>query len=458
MVARMFQKFDGESFKGQVYRVQHAKVARFVTYRDAPFLAIIGTIFFCMVVVTVVIIYGSLKPFTPPATCDEVGSTSPSIYMNFHGGVPRLSLFTEQNGINSLMRLDLSGKVTPPKIRSKGVTLSEPRGMTLFQGRLFVIMAASSYTRILQYSCCNNGGYRDLLTVAPSYSRSRNPGLVHPYSLAVDAQMGHLYVSAQDTGEVLRYDITTNLPVPSPVSLAGVTGIDPGAFAIMPPIICGTRRKDNAVAPKKERVREEKGWNMTTPTSLGKWNASFATRKMQDSGLRGLTIVPQLRILLVILRCNMFYVIDLDTGEFLQKFVVSEPRQALYVPEMQQVYVTGRGGAYTFDLISPSQYNGSALPRRRLLLNKKMFRDPQMVSASGITSNGKSLWLVSHGLSISKLPLHKQLNNAMIEYDLASHQRASPPGQVEGSRRVPPIRRSPIRYDDFPETIMYSPC
>ena len=205
-----------------------------------------------------------------------------------------------------------------------------PRGMALLDGELFMISAWVSASRIMKYSCCTGNGTRKLLKVAPSYNKHHNPGMVHPYALATDTVKRHLYVAGQDTAEILRYDVASGdpreTPLPAPPALQRVAGLDPGVFAVFPGLACS---EGEGVAGSNEGMKGGKGLPVTTKTRLP-WGRNGTTplkeRNYADSGLRGIAVISEHRLLIALAKCDKnkdvggkVYVIDLDTGEWLQQ-------------------------------------------------------------------------------------------------------------------------------------------
>ena len=320
-----------------------------------------------------VVVYGSYRPFQAPASCDS--NTGPSLYMTFHGGKPEVGLFSSQKGENGVVRFGLDGSLEGGVLKSRGVMIADPRGMAFYEGRLYLISAWRAASRILQFSCCTpHGGARVLLKVAPSYDRLTNPGMVHPYGLAVDATKGHLYVASQDASEVLRYDAETGEALPVLPALDGVSGIDAGTAVVVPEVKCHELYLDDPNAPLSDagempavdgfRAAGGAGGAVAPATNTALRDTQNTTlhpkkRSFDDSALRGIAALGTERLLLVLAKCQSnkyrggkMFVVDMDTGDFLDEFDVDDPRDLTYVPAVQRVFVTGRDGIRSF-LVQP---------------------------------------------------------------------------------------------------------
>jgi len=77
------------------------------------------------------------------------------------------------------------------------------------------------------YSDCGAGGVRSYQH--DFIDEEASAGLVHPYGVAAEPNTGHIYVTAQDTNVVLRFD-RQGKPLPFPPYFNGSTDYYPGTF------------------------------------------------------------------------------------------------------------------------------------------------------------------------------------------------------------------------------------
>ena len=80
---------------------------------------------------------------------------------------------------------------------------------------------------MLHYSLCKSSGSRSFLSAFSVADPYNNPGLSHPYGVAVSPS-GGVYVSNQDSNSVTRYDSSGN-PMALPPALAHGQ-YNPGTF------------------------------------------------------------------------------------------------------------------------------------------------------------------------------------------------------------------------------------
>eukprot|EP00920_Eleutheroschizon_duboscqi_P029786 GHVT01072382.1.p1 GENE.GHVT01072382.1~~GHVT01072382.1.p1 ORF type:complete len:701 (-),score=146.20 GHVT01072382.1:524-2626(-) len=158
------------------------------------------------------------SPPSLPGSTSISGSTSPS--------------FTSSPS-TSASSTPLSSTPPPASIGStrRVIHLRSLRGMLLAtDGQLFVGDGYQGDSKIVLFSDCiaEKQGKRSARKIFTSHHPKLNPGLVHPYGLARFASF--LYVSAQDTGEILRFELTSARPAKVPASLKNKTGVDPGLF------------------------------------------------------------------------------------------------------------------------------------------------------------------------------------------------------------------------------------
>ena len=73
---------------------------------------------------------------------------------------------------------------------------------------------------MFEFGTCQSDGTRPLLATFTSYSESTNPGLIHPYGLAVNSQ-GHVFTANQGSNLVVAYDGNTGAPLPVSPALSG---------------------------------------------------------------------------------------------------------------------------------------------------------------------------------------------------------------------------------------------
>eukprot|EP00922_Rhytidocystis_sp_ex-Travisia-forbesii_P003240 GHVS01004744.1.p1 GENE.GHVS01004744.1~~GHVS01004744.1.p1 ORF type:complete len:461 (-),score=109.17 GHVS01004744.1:75-1457(-) len=232
----------------------------------------------------------------PPAPWDPLKCLgAPFLYLTFHGGpigsgrawadaVDGRSVVGQDRRVRNVCQYSRDGCVIGSVLLPSPVALPlvSLRGMLLQDDLLYVADAYKGSSRILVYGKPDNyspscrqqrtkqndqqGGGRPKqeTAVLPQHHRRGfvriltqhddvdNPGLLHPYSIANDASTPtaspYLYVSAQGTSEVLRYDLTSG----GPASTAGGSSgrlkeeevLDPGVFVQLSTTKQGKQKKE----------------------------------------------------------------------------------------------------------------------------------------------------------------------------------------------------------------------
>merc|ERR1711904_132336 len=132
----------------------------------------------------------------------NVSSDPSHFYISFHDGkdqpaVERYSMdgSDDRSGTSVLMGFDLQ----------------EVRHMVNWKdGKLLVARTCKSddgeCSRVLIYGACNLLGKRAYEGDFTKFDKTSNPGLVHPYSIAVEPTTGYVFVSSQHSNTVIRYD------------------------------------------------------------------------------------------------------------------------------------------------------------------------------------------------------------------------------------------------------------
>jgi len=146
-------------------------------------------------------------------------------YLTFHGG-------HKKHDINNVYRFNIADGSSIDVFQDDS-SLDELRGLYIRKdGSLLLSNANKDNSKILSYGSCTTGGHRTLQSVFTSYDPYANPGLEHPYGIAVSPS-GDVYVSNQDTDSVTRYyggGANMGKPMKLPPALSG-GDYDPGTFA-----------------------------------------------------------------------------------------------------------------------------------------------------------------------------------------------------------------------------------
>mmetsp|Transcript_29885 Transcript_29885/g.74265 ORF Transcript_29885/g.74265 Transcript_29885/m.74265 type:complete len:391 (+) Transcript_29885:3-1175(+) len=159
-----------------------------------------------------------MRHVRPPGGC----YSPPYLYVTFHGG----STGDEHN----VVRYARDGCNLGTVLMTGPHKLRELRGMMLSDGHLLVAEAYRYDSKIVEYGPCQpeSKGQREYVRVLTRRS-AHNEGLWHPYGFA--QWDGYLYVSNQNSHEVVRYDVETGLPGPvAPVLKEYESKLDPGTF------------------------------------------------------------------------------------------------------------------------------------------------------------------------------------------------------------------------------------
>jgi DNA-binding beta-propeller fold protein YncE len=159
------------------------------------------------------------------------------LLVTFHGG-------ESNSAINTVMRYSLKGEELGSALVGAGVSnLRELRGMlALPDGRLLVANAYKDDSRLVLVSNCDASGQRQLEGNFSVFRPIANPGLVHPYGIAMGSD-GTVFTTTQDTALLMRFFGATGPfsdfagqphPMPSVLMDQLDAGSDfaPGAFAV----------------------------------------------------------------------------------------------------------------------------------------------------------------------------------------------------------------------------------
>lgn len=173
----------------------------------------------------------------------------PYLYISYHGG-------RADGRARAVCKFSRDGCAMGVALMPSSLhRLQHPRGLMIHGNYLFAAESDRDNSAILRYSHCNPslGNRRELLEVLVT-GKEGDPdaGLVHPYGFAKDNN-GWLYVSAQDTFVVLRYDAITGEPAPLPPALQHVVLNDTSIEEL---IAIEDEEALEARDEKKERIRQ----------------------------------------------------------------------------------------------------------------------------------------------------------------------------------------------------------
>lgn len=127
----------------------------------------------------------------------------PAILVTFHGG-------SGDGAQNNVWALDADGDVVTDTFLAppKGVKLDELRDMQFADdGSLFVVNANKNRNEVLRFAAPPDGGLPWRMVGTTPYSQgltAANPGLAHPYGVALSPDEQTLFASSQDTSVVTR--------------------------------------------------------------------------------------------------------------------------------------------------------------------------------------------------------------------------------------------------------------
>ncbi len=147
-------------------------------------------------------------------------SDDPMLLITFSGeaGKPGVT-----DPINNVYGITAGGTQIPDLLNTAGVTISELRGMALFEGYLYVANSHKSDTKILRYAITDPTGpfpYADTYATPDT-----TPGLLHPYQPVFDGE-GNLFVTSQDTYVVTKFDAKDSAAPISPWLTDNFPGIN----------------------------------------------------------------------------------------------------------------------------------------------------------------------------------------------------------------------------------------
>lgn len=131
------------------------------------------------------------------------GDGPPAILVTFHGG-------SGDGAQNNVWALDAGGNVVTDSFVAPpaSVTLDELRDLQFADdGSLFVVNANKDRNEVLRFAAPPAGGLPWRMVGTAPYSQgltAANPGLAHPYGLALSPDQQTLYASSQDTSVVTR--------------------------------------------------------------------------------------------------------------------------------------------------------------------------------------------------------------------------------------------------------------
>jgi hypothetical protein len=111
------------------------------------------------------------------------------------------------------------------------------------------------------------------------------------------------------------------------------------------------------------------------------------------------------------------------------------------VPSVRRVFVTARESVRSFRLVAKSLGNKKAYLHADE--EKRWLRSGWYHTGNGVASDGKSLYVIGHGMVAKGESLNNVRNSTLIQFDLKS-------------RAV--LKETPILIEDFPESLLYSPC
>eukprot|EP00762_Andalucia_godoyi_P000216 ANDGO_02274.mRNA.1 hypothetical protein len=136
-------------------------------------------------------------------TTDAFAANKAMFYATFRG--------ESDTPINNVVAFDSSGAIVNSAVLAdppSGITLDELRSLHLDRANdvLYVCNAHKSHSSVLRFGPADQAsGIRKFVDVFANLSAS-DPGLVHPYKIVIHQTSGNVYVSNQDTAEVLCFD------------------------------------------------------------------------------------------------------------------------------------------------------------------------------------------------------------------------------------------------------------